>query len=1063
MAAAMGGLLSSVLESMAPMWVELAFLLCFALGYAFLRLDVLMPSRRRKKVEDPQVVTLSPRVRKTIETEAAAGNSAALIKAWRAGRASGPTPLELFKSVMQALADTEPDAAAEEAVRHMAAHGTVLTNARTAVALLDVVARAGRDKVMVDLWTAFQSTLHISPTFQMYEVLLGGFAAVGDEQRVLETVAELRAGRLKLTARGFSLMIKGFLKNGMVDAVMRQLLDMKQEGFHVPPFAVTQFFRISCDARRLPEVFDAVEASVTLTSEAVALLLEDCCKRGDFNFARRLERISREAKLPLLYSAYDALLKLHTVQGDLRALELFQEMQNAGVRISEGLCVGLLARCAEVKFLRFAEEIVRFTRARGVMTIALYSALMKVYAYCGLYDKACNLYDQIREDGLEPDALMYGCLMKFSVECGRTKLSQELSEKAPSLDIQSYMSLIRAAGRDKDIDRAFEVLNKLRGSGVAVDVAAYNCVLDVCVSAGDMKRARSLIKEMQDIDTLDVITYNTLMKGYCAAGDLSSARDVLTEMKQAGHVPNDVSYNCIVNAAVSSANGNFREAWETIELMERNGVAVDHYTISIMMKAMKRVKNPKDVAKVLSLMDRSGINVCSDEILLNTVLETCIRHREHRRLEGVLATYATCSLRPSVHTYGSLIKACSTLRNVPRCWDFWHEMQEQRGMDPNDIVLGCMLDALVCNSCIEDAVQLLGKWKSKVPPNTVIYSTIIKGFANTHQADRAMSYWREMRKECVKMNTVAYNAVIDAQARVGNMDTVSELIEAMEPDGCEPDVITYSTIVKGYCVKGDLDKAFEVFHSMQKNNMAGDAIIYNTVLDGCTRHGRMDLADKLLADMERYKIIPSNFTLGILVKMWGRRKNLDKAFEAIETLPRRFGFTPNAQVWTCLMCACLNNGAVEHAFKVFADLSSHGTGPDAKAYGALISGCVRNGELERAISLVDEAFGIAPGFKGPVAGRALETDVLEQLFRALMQRGLMESQGVQLLERLRMAKAPINGRLFTSMFSGDTPRVDGQRGSGSSHSSGGHRGSGSSGCTGAAAGRAGGGARRLRR
>merc|ERR1719323_851352 len=123
--------------------------------------------------------------------------------------------------------------------------------------------------------------------------------------------------------------------------------------------------------------------------------------------------------------------------------------------------------------------------------------MMKVYAYCGMHDKACDLYDLILEDGLEPDSMMYGCLMKFAVECGRTDLSRELSERAPSLDIQNYMSLIRAAGRDRDVDRAFAVLARLRASGMALDIAAYNCVLDVCVCAGDMKRAQALVDEIK--------------------------------------------------------------------------------------------------------------------------------------------------------------------------------------------------------------------------------------------------------------------------------------------------------------------------------------------------------------------------------------------------------------------------------------------------------------------------------------------------------------------------------------------------------------------------------------
>merc|ERR1719201_3003900 len=142
---------------------------------------------------------------------------------------------------------------------------------------------------------------------------------------------------------------------------------------------------------------------------------------------------------------------------------------------------------------------------------------------------------------------MYRCLMKFAVECGRTDFSQKLSEKVPMLDIQNYMSLIRAAGRDKDVDRAFAVLGKLKASGVTVDIAAYNCVLDACVSAGDLKRARTLMTEMQTITNLDIITYNTLLKGYCSKGDVRGAKDLFLEMDRAGLAPNDVSYNCLIN------------------------------------------------------------------------------------------------------------------------------------------------------------------------------------------------------------------------------------------------------------------------------------------------------------------------------------------------------------------------------------------------------------------------------------------------------------------------------------------------------------------------------------
>merc|ERR1719197_767596 len=175
-----------------------------------------------------------------------------------------------------------------------------------------------------------------------------------------------------------------------------------------------------------------------------------------------------------------------------------------------------------------------------------------------------------------------------------------------------------------------------------------------------MKRARTLMSEMQSITRLDIITYNTLLKGYCSTGDIRGAKLLLLEMERAGLAPNDVSYNCMINAAVSS--GNFREAWNTIDMMERSGVAVDHYTLSIMMKALKKVKDPKDVGRALELLDRSGVDVCSDEVLLNTVLETCTRHKQLQRLQSIITSFTDSKLKPSLHTYGSLIKACSTLK-----------------------------------------------------------------------------------------------------------------------------------------------------------------------------------------------------------------------------------------------------------------------------------------------------------------------------------------------------------------------------------------------------------------
>ena len=109
------------------------------------------------------------------------------------------------------------------------------------------------------------------------------------------------------------------------------------------------------------------------------------------------------------------------------------------------------------------------------MSIAVYSAWMKVYAFCGFYGRACDLYPEIITSGLTPETVMSGSLLRFSVQNGRKELSQEISLRAPARRSE-LPSLIRAAGHDNGADRAFQLLEKLKDGP-----RYYNIVLDACL------------------------------------------------------------------------------------------------------------------------------------------------------------------------------------------------------------------------------------------------------------------------------------------------------------------------------------------------------------------------------------------------------------------------------------------------------------------------------------------------------------------------------------------------------------------------------------------------------
>jgi pentatricopeptide repeat protein len=480
-----------------------------------------------------------------------------------------------------------------------------------------------------------------------------------------------------------------------------------------------------------------------------------------------------------------------------------------------------------------------------------------------------------------------------------------------------------------------------------------------------------------------------VLKCFAAKGDLRGAKKLLQEMEDAGIAPNEVSYNVIINMAVTY--GSFGSAWDTIEVMTNKGICVDCYTISTLLKAVKKSNSQQDLLKILRLMDRLQIDVSTDEVLMNCVLEMCIRHRQVARMRDIVANYSLHKMKPSPHTYAMLFRACSELSELERCSSLWDEMVNVRGMEANRVTLSAMVEALCAAGRGDAACDLIEVWKNKVPATMAMYQTLRKGFP---KAESSLALLNELRKTKMTMTTMLYNLLIDAEAKTGQMHELVLIVSMMQSDGCKPDGFTLSLQVKAYCYAGELKKALSIFDTARENNLKGDTVAFNTLLDGCIRHHDFALADQLVANIDEYGVPPSNFTVGTIIKMWGRRRQLDKCFEAAEEFGSKYGIVPTGPVRACLMSACVLNKDVERAFVVLEAIHKDGETLDAKALGSMIGLCLRCGRLEDALKLTDEV-------GGAFVTKDIGAEVLDQLSFSLAKEDKLEAVGIPLFEKLR--------------------------------------------------------------
>jgi len=551
-------------------------------------------------------------------------------------------------------------------------------------------------------------------------------------------------------------------------------------------------------------------------------------------------------------------------------------------------------------------------------------------------------------------------------------------------DANAVIQAIRACARAKDLKGAVAAFDALKASGAAINQQVHNCLIEAYLQCEDLSGALKHFREVASAGNADVVAYNTVLKALLSLGRSAEAQKLLREMAAQGLPASRVTWHQLLNAEVCS--GNQRGVWKLVDEMSAAGHSPDVITCSILAKCLKDGAHPWNVERVMNLV--AELSGPIDEVLLSSMIEACVRMRRMDLLSKLLSRCKDeeSALKLSAPSYGSLIKAYSQVGDVTRMWELWTEMG-QRDVKATAVTLGCMVDALVRNGSVNDAWDLVNQVYSNEETrdlvNTVIYSTILKGFAKAYDIKRVFLIFTEMTERAVPCNAISYNTMIDACAKCSAMDRVPKLLECMCKEGVEPDLVTYSSLVKGYSLAGDVSRGFKVLDEMKSGGkLLPDEIMYNVLLDGCARESRVEEALKLLESMTSAGIAPSNHTLSILVKLLGRAKRVQDAFKMVDSLTSQHGLRPNIQVYTCLVQACLNNRQLDRAMvahdRMVADPHCK---PDERAYTVLVRGCLQANGLDEALHAVRCAYHLrqdqpqrrqaAPGVEAELLGEAV--------------------------------------------------------------------------------------------
>ncbi|KAF8020900.1 hypothetical protein BT93_G1342 [Corymbia citriodora subsp. variegata] len=528
-----------------------------------------------------------------------------------------------------------------------------------------------------------------------------------------------------------------------------------------------------------------------------------------------------------------------------------------------------------------------------------------------------------------------------------------LFDELPQRNTISFVTLIQGLAQALRFGEAVELFGRLHREGHELNAFAFTTFLKMLVSVerADMAGAVHACICKLGHDT-NAFVGTALVDAYSVGGSVSCAKDVF-----GGIVFKDmVSWTGIITCCAE--NGCFEEAMGLFSQMRIVGFKPNNYTFVSVLKACLgmgtinlgrsvhgctlKTHYELDVHVGVGLLelysglgDMEGAQKVFEEIPKKDVVPWSFMIGRYAQIsESRKAVELFCQMRrafvlPNQFTFASLLQACATMESL-QLGEQVHCNVLKVGLDSDVFVSNALMDVYSKSGRIDISVKI---FEESQATNDVTYNTLIVGFAQIGEGQKALSLFSNMLdhrltatevtysgalcacaglaslepgnqihsltiKTTYDKNTVVGNSLIDMYAKCGAVKEARLVFDRMRTR----DEVSWNTMISAYSMHGLGGGALNIFDMMNASKSRPNKLTFVGVLSACSNSGLMDQGQQYFHSMVHdYGIEPCVEHYTCMVWLLGRLGYLDKAMKLIQEMP----FEPSVMVWRALLGACV--------------------------------------------------------------------------------------------------------------------------------------------------------------
>ncbi|MCO5584672.1 hypothetical protein L7F22_038603 [Adiantum nelumboides] len=275
--------------------------------------------------------------------------------------------------------------------------------------------------------------------------------------------------------------------------------------------------------------------------------------------------------------SWTALIEAYAEAGhNEEAIEVYYELEKLNLELDGHVYVAVLKACSSKSTLEHAKYINARILEHGLdLNLYVGSTLINIYGKCGSLDEAYVVFDRLSKRNV----VTWSALMAGYAEHGHgkdvLKLFQQMEQEGIEPNEVTFICVLKACSSLAALEQGKHVHFQIVQKGFESKVVIGNSLIDMYSKCGSLNDALVLFGRMPD---LDIISWSAILGGYAKQNNYEYALHVFESMEKVNIKPNGITYLSLLSAC--SHVGLHDEGCKHFKCMiESHGVwpTLEHY------------------------------------------------------------------------------------------------------------------------------------------------------------------------------------------------------------------------------------------------------------------------------------------------------------------------------------------------------------------------------------------------------------------------------------------------------------------------------------------------------